>query len=154
MDHLSSTSIKKHLDLHLGKAQDYFGNHFGNTLRAIFTDSLELSSDWLWTKDFLKEFASKFQLNLQKVEINKKPWLTRSTFGRLRESKKYDRFFYLTDGSFFFSLAKKNIAHFQIPFKIKPRGLINELKLKNWKIKVSNSLFTKKIIEDKLKDTM
>ena len=38
LDHLSSKSIKKHLDLHLGEGKKYFGNHFGKTLRAFFTD--------------------------------------------------------------------------------------------------------------------
>ena len=56
LDHLSSDSIRKHLDLHLGEGKRYFGNHFGKTLRAFFTDSLELASNWLWTSDFLEKF--------------------------------------------------------------------------------------------------
>ncbi len=56
LDHLSSKSIKKHLDLHLGEGKKYFKNHFGTTLRAFFTDSLELSSSWLWTEDLLEQF--------------------------------------------------------------------------------------------------
>ncbi len=59
LDHLSSKSIRKHLDLHLGEGKKYFGNYYGNTLRAFFTDSLELSSDWLWTDDFLEQFKKR-----------------------------------------------------------------------------------------------
>ena len=59
IDHLSSEPIRKHLDLHLGEGLKYFSNHFGKTLRAFFTDSLELSSDWLWTEDFLVQFKKR-----------------------------------------------------------------------------------------------
>jgi hypothetical protein len=56
IDHLASKPIKYHLKSHLGEAKKYFGHHFGKTLRAFFTDSLELASDWLWTDGFLSEF--------------------------------------------------------------------------------------------------
>jgi len=59
LDHLSSNSIRKHLDVHLGEGKKYFGNYYGNTLRAFFTDSLELSSDWLWTDNFLEQFKKR-----------------------------------------------------------------------------------------------
>ncbi len=66
LDHLSSKSLKNHLDLHIGKGKRYFKNHFGKTFRAIFTDSLELSSDWLWTDDFFKQFKKKRGYDLKK----------------------------------------------------------------------------------------
>ena len=59
INHLSSEPIRRHLDLHLGEGMKYFGNHFGKTLRSFFTDSLELSSDWLWTDDFLDQFRKR-----------------------------------------------------------------------------------------------
>jgi len=65
LDHLSSRSIKKHLDLHIGEGKRYFGNHFGITLRAIFTDSLELSSSWLWTEELLDQFEKRRGYNLK-----------------------------------------------------------------------------------------
>jgi len=94
-------------------------------------------------KEFLNKFASKFRLNLENVKISKNPWFKMSRLEKLLTTKKYDRFFYLTDGSLFFSCAKKNIVHFQIPFKNRPTGFVNDWKLKNWKVKVSNSIFTK-----------
>lgn len=66
LDHLSSKSIRKHLDAHIGMGKKYFSKHFGKTLRAIFTDSLELSSDWLWTDDFFKQFKKKRGYDLKK----------------------------------------------------------------------------------------
>ncbi len=65
LDHLSSKAIKKHLDLHLGEGKKYFENHFGTTLRAIFTDSLELASSWLWTEDLLNKFEKRRGYNLR-----------------------------------------------------------------------------------------
>ncbi len=65
LDHHSSKSISNHLDLHLGESKKYFGEYFGNTLRAVFTDSLELSSEWLWTDDFLEQFKKRRRYDLR-----------------------------------------------------------------------------------------
>jgi len=59
IDHLASEPIKNHLKSHLGEAKKYFGHHFGKTLRAFFTDSLELSSNWLWTDSLILEFKTR-----------------------------------------------------------------------------------------------
>ena len=59
LDHLSSEAINNHLDSHLGEGKKLWGEHFGETLRAFFTDSLELSSEWLWTKKLLETFKEK-----------------------------------------------------------------------------------------------
>ncbi len=56
LDHLSAEAIKYHLEAHFGIGKKYYGKYFGKTLRAFFTDSLELSSDWLWSDDFLEQF--------------------------------------------------------------------------------------------------
>lgn len=62
------------------------------------------------------------------------------------ETSKYDAFLYLTDGSLFFSGAKKNILHIQFPFTQSGGKLFN-LKLKNWQIKNANSKFTRQVVE-------
>ena len=85
LDHLSSKSIKKHLDLHLGEGKKYFGDHFGITLRAIFTDSLELSSSWLWTDELLNQFEKRRGYNL-------KPFLP-ICFAPYRDDKYLQTFF-------------------------------------------------------------
>ena len=98
-------------------------------------------------KGFLKDYGQKFHLDLSRVKVRNKPFSNYSRLGRLRLTAGYDAFFYLTDGSFFFSLAKKNIVHFQIPFSQPPSGWFNKLKLKNWPIKAANSYFTKEFLE-------
>lgn len=59
----------------------------------------------------------------------------------------FDALYYVTDGSLFFSLARKNFLHIQIPFTCKQKGLINRLKLANWLSKNANSFFTRGVVE-------
>lgn len=61
---------------------------------------------------------------------------------------KYDVMFYLTDGSVFFSTAKKNIIHFQSPLKNYKKDLWALIKLKSWSKAIFNSKFTKTLIEE------
>ncbi|PJC33577.1 hypothetical protein CO048_02885 [Candidatus Roizmanbacteria bacterium CG_4_9_14_0_2_um_filter_35_15] len=56
----------------------------------------------------------------------------------------YDYFFYVTDGSYFFSSAKKNFVFAMVPDKkLYNLNLLNRLKLWNWQF-ISNSTFTQK----------
>jgi len=71
-----------------------------------------------------------------------------SAWQRLKFTRQYDVFYYVTDGSFFISCAKRNIAHFMIPFKRPTNGFLNRLKLYFWRVKTANSKFTKDIIEE------
>jgi hypothetical protein len=59
LDHLARKPIERHLEHHLGRARSYWSAHMGKTLRAFFTDSLELASEWSWTDDFLAEFEAR-----------------------------------------------------------------------------------------------
>jgi len=63
-------------------------------------------------------------------------------------TRQFDVLYYATDGSLFFSLAKKNIVHIQIPFTQPKKGFVERLKLANWLVKNTNSAFTKKVIEE------
>ena len=66
---------------------------------------------------------------------------------KLLWTRKFDLIYYQTDGSLFFSLARKNILHIQVPLILDKSSLIERLKLNNWSIKNTNSFFTKEIIE-------
>lgn len=70
-----------------------------------------------------------------------------SSVKKLWWTKQFDALYYVTDGSFFFSLAGRNIAHIQIPFTEPQRGLIQRAKLNLWSIKNANSVFTQQQIE-------
>ena len=69
-----------------------------------------------------------------------------SVFDKLLETQKYDYVYYVTDGSFFVSAAKKNNLHIQIPFTHE-LSFLDSLKLQTWNIKNTNSIFTKMIVE-------
>ncbi len=70
-----------------------------------------------------------------------------SFWNKLQWTKKFDVLYYATDGSLFFSLAKKNILHIQIPFTNLLWKPLDRLKLWNWQVKNTNSHFTKRVIE-------
>ena len=66
---------------------------------------------------------------------------------KLLWTRNFDLIYYQTDGSLFFSLAKKNILHIQIPLILNKSSFLEKLKLSNWQIKNTNSYFTKDVIE-------
>lgn len=65
--------------------------------------------------------------------------------------KKYDCFFYNTDGSIFYSTAKKNFIHFQLPLENCNTSIWGQIKLRTWNKAIYNSIFTKDHIERKWK---
>lgn len=69
---------------------------------------------------------------------------------KFRTKKLFDILFYMTDGSLFLSLSKKNFLIIQSPSHIPSNTLINKIKLFNWKV-VCYSEFMQKIINEKLK---
>lgn len=87
-------------------------------------------------------------LKLTKVNFIKAPiGLDSSFLSRLYFFRKYDLLFYLTDGSIFYSTAKKNIIHFQVPFEnTERRSLWGKIKMSSWKLAIYNSKFTKDIV--------
>lgn len=56
MDHLSSEAFAAHAKRVGDDAIPYIGEFFGDGLRAIFCDSLEVGANLFWSDDFLAEF--------------------------------------------------------------------------------------------------
>lgn len=56
MDHLSAAAFAAHAKRVGDAAVPYIGQYFGNGLRAIFCDSLEVGAKLFWSDDFLAEF--------------------------------------------------------------------------------------------------
>jgi hypothetical protein len=56
MDHLSSEAFAAHAKRVGDEAIPYIGKYFGNGLRALFCDSLEVGANLFWSDDFLAEF--------------------------------------------------------------------------------------------------
>jgi len=72
-------------------------------------------------------------------------------FSHYQQTKGYDLFFYLSDGSTPFLFAKKNILHVQVPFRFSlnpTQKIANLAKFKIGKIQIiCNSLFTQKFTQ-------
>ncbi|MDR3753443.1 MAG: glycosyl hydrolase [Terracidiphilus sp.] len=56
MDHLSSEAFAAHAERVGDNAIPHIGKYFGNGLRALFCDSLEVGANLFWSDDFLAEF--------------------------------------------------------------------------------------------------
>lgn len=56
MDHMSAEAFAAHAKRVGDNAIPYLGQYFGNGLRAIFCDSLEVAASLFWSDDFLAEF--------------------------------------------------------------------------------------------------
>lgn len=140
----------------------YLPDHFGGGERYLFDVAQILSSKHQvfiaigglakLNKTQIKKIRSNYEkfldVNLDKINFITTPIGTNTNFlKKLFWTKKFDRIYYQTDGSLFFSLAGKNILHIQIPFTQKKTSLIERLKLANWQIKNTNSFFTKSIVE-------
>lgn len=96
----------------------------------------------------IKRYEKFFGYDLSGLKIIATPLGTKASFSqKLWWTKKFDVLYYATDGSLFFSLAKKNILHIQVPLKLNKRSLMERLKLKNWQVKNTNSFFTKNYVE-------
>ena len=95
-----------------------------------------------------KQYANFFNINLNNLVFVSSPLgSSASSLKKALWTKKFDIGFYLTDGSLFFSLAKKNILHIQVPLKEIKHSWLDRLKLKSWHKITTNSYFTKSIVE-------
>ena len=124
------------------------GERYILSIALCFTQKHEVDIFWDDT-GILKKAKEKFGLNLNKIKVKPIP---RGKLTKFAILKKYEIIFYMTDGSLFFSPAKKNILIIQSPAHIPPlTSFISRLKLKNWQTIICYSKFMAKIIEERLK---
>src|SRR3990167_6701876 len=94
-----------------------------------------------------QKFTRSFNLKLNSLNLVSGPFGGEaSAKDRWAFSNHYDVFYYMTDGSFFIPGAKRNIAHFMIPFN-RPPNLSQRLKLSLWGVKTTHSYFCKNALE-------
>ena len=80
MDHLSSAAFAAHAKRVGDDALPYISKYFGNGLRAIFCDSLEVAANLYWSDDFLAEFRRRRgyelvpYLPILKLQMNFEPF--------------------------------------------------------------------------------
>jgi len=138
----------------------YFPDHFGGGERHLldiaahlsptsrvciaFPEAKAASIDLTAVKENYEKF---YGASLETVAFITTPVGTRENFFRkLFWTRQFSHIFAVSDGSLFFSLAKHNIAHLQIPFSSYPQGFLNQLKLAHWRLN-TNAYFTKRVIE-------
>jgi glycosyltransferase involved in cell wall biosynthesis len=134
---------------HIGGGEKYFFDvakvliEEGHQVTVAVADLEPLDSQAIQKK--YEQFLS---YSLNGIHFVKTPLGTaQSFFKKLWWTKQFDVLYYVTDGSLFFSLAARNILHIQTPLILDKSGITEQLKLKNWQVKNTNSEFTKKIIE-------
>lgn len=131
--------------------------HILSILQALEKEGYEINI--FWDKNLQKEIKNQFSLHY----INKIKWLPNmfidsgqarladasakrarmtSVLNRANTLKRFDMFFYVTDGSYFLSTAKKNYIFCMVPQKsLYQMNLINRLKTKNCNF-ICNSKYT------------
>jgi glycosyltransferase involved in cell wall biosynthesis len=99
-------------------------------------------------QDIKHKYETFLNRSLKKISFVSTPVGTESNLvTKLLWTKAFDVMYYQTDGSLFFSLARKNILHIQVPLKLDKSGWLEQLKLANWNVKNTNSEFTKSVVE-------
>jgi glycosyltransferase involved in cell wall biosynthesis len=92
-----------------------------------------------------KDLIAKFNLKLEGVNFI--PGME-DLLKRLRMTRQYDFFFWVSDGSIPFLFSRNNLLHFQVPFHdVNGQSSLNKIKLKKIHQIVCNSKFTKKFID-------
>ncbi len=151
--------------MNIGIYSPYLPKHFGGGEKHILTTAWYLSQRHTVSlllpevntdvKKAIKEYENLFGIDLSSIQLQvsglaKK---THSPWQNWQETKKFDAFFYLTDGSFFFAGSKKNILHIQVPFTNK-LSLVARLKLFTWNVRNANSRFTQSVVEKNWQTTI
>src|SRR3989344_3889868 len=112
------------------------GEKYILSIADVFAD-LGYEINIFWNKDLSHKVKERFALQC----IDTLKWVDKNN---LKNLWSYDYFFYVTDGSYFFSGAKNNFVYAMIPDKkLYSLSLINRLKLINYKF-ITHSLFTQK----------
>lgn len=103
-----------------------------------------------WEDESLKEkLCEKLNLDLKRVKFTPdKIFKHKNLLKKWQESRNYDLLFFISDGSIPLMFGKKNILHFQVPFKnVNGENLWNKIKIKRIYHLVCNSFFTKRSID-------
>lgn len=118
--------------------------HILSILQAIQDNNCEINV--FWNDNLNKSIKDILNLHFQ-PEIKFIPNIFKSSFIKKTSTLiQCDMFFYVTDGSYFFSPARKNFIFCMVPNKkLYSNGLVNKLKTSNAKF-ISNSKFTQNCI--------
>lgn len=124
------------------------GEKYILSVLKVFEDE-GFSLDIFWDENLQEDFKVKFNLSFDYL-INFVPNPFKEQFAfikKLLQLKKYEYFFYVTDGSYFFSSAKNNFIYAMVPQKslYTVKG-VDKIKLLNYKF-ITHSQFTQDFLK-------
>lgn len=119
--------------------------HILSIMQVLEENGFEINI--FWEKNISKEIKDK--LGIEFKNLNFLPNIFyKNSINKYFFLKKFDAFFYVTDGSYFFSGAKNNFCFCMVPQKnLYNLNLINKVKTKNFHF-ISNSKFTQKKLKE------
>jgi glycosyltransferase involved in cell wall biosynthesis len=124
------------------------GERYLLTIASLF--SATQSTSLVIDPSVLKRIFTTFGLQVENtIIIHPYEFLSLNTLNRFRYLRKFDAFFYTTDGSVFFSSSKKNYLVIQSPAHIPVATIFNRIKLSNWE-SLCYSSFMRDIIQKRL----
>ena len=133
---------------HLGGGEKYFFDA-ASTLAQHHEVTVALPEGY--TRAEIEQSQQKYEQflerSMEKITFAVAPLHTGTVLQKLRWTRQFDLCFAVTDGSTFFSAAKKNILHIQVPFTQPKTQFIERIKLRNWNVKNANSSFTQTVVE-------
>jgi glycosyltransferase involved in cell wall biosynthesis len=141
-----------YLPKHTGGGEKYLFDCAKILQEEGFEVSIAISSQVKLTDVEIEEIKKKYEnflnYSLNGINFIISPLFTPASFlAKILWTAKFDVLYYQTDGSLFFSLAKKNILHIQVPLRLNKSSWLEKIKLANWGVKNTNSEFTKKHVE-------
>ncbi len=96
-----------------------------------------------WDENLTRDIQDKLNLTFSHLKFEKNIFLHENIYSRMQEMRTVDMFFYVTDGSYFFSSAKKNFVFCMVPQQDLYRmTALNQLKTANFQF-IANSEFTR-----------
>ncbi|HCC84079.1 MAG TPA: hypothetical protein DEP87_00105 [Candidatus Pacebacteria bacterium] len=136
---------------HLGGGEKYLFDVAAILLKLHHQVFLAVASAKKLTEVEKQQIRLKYQAfisqDLTELQITEAPLFeSKSGWQKLLWTAQFEVLYYQTDGSLFFSLARKNILHLQIPFTSPKNHWVDRLKLLNWPTKNANSEFTRQVV--------
>ncbi len=106
-----------------------------------------------WDSNLTNKIRERFQLDFSKASwqsnIFKKRFFPLSILKTIQILRTFELFFYVTNGSYFFSSAKKNFVFCMVPNKkLYPMNFFNKIKTWNYHF-ITNSQFTQKRLQER-----
>ncbi|MBI4973525.1 glycosyltransferase [Candidatus Roizmanbacteria bacterium] len=119
--------------------------HILSILQVLEKDGYEVSL--FWDQNLSSQIKNKLNLQFSNLSFVPDIFKTQSPIEKVKTLKDYDVFFYVTDGSYFFSGAKKNVIFCMVPNPaLYKMGLMNKLKTYGNQF-VANSSYTQKLLQ-------